>query len=1771
MKRIILLTIALLILNFISKAQPYTFSNTTSYSIPDNDGYVAGSEFAHGVTSTITVSGIEPTAVIDHVTVNLTHPYDGDLQIYLVYYGIRKELSTDNGSSGANYTNTTFSNSAATLITAGSPPYNGTYRPEQDLPSFGSPDYAFNPNGDWILHVCDDAGGDVGTIDSWSITFDKPNCPTVDFHDEDGWVMTCDSASDLLSVNNAATAGGTSYPALYFQFDGDSTATSYSSNVVTIYEDGSAIWSGHINSNTRTTVHATGAYFSPSSNYTIDISISGGTMDYLVFDGNGSIPSPPTNPGTVSSNTSGLGPWSPVGSATWTGTGISGTNDYGYALFDPTTVGAGTYNVTYNWDNQGSGTFGCSGSMTHTITVNNPYSAAWTPPAAMCPEAANVELNALVTGDAGGTWSGTGVTGGHYFDPSVGTQNITYTYDGGGSCEVSETHAITVYTSPTATATHSTPTCAGSPLSLTGGANGMSSYSWTGPNSYSSSSQSPTVSATATTAMSGTYTLTIQDSHGCTNTASTTLTVNPQPTATATHSTPTCAGSPLSLTGGANGMSSYSWTGPNSYSSSSQSPTVSSSATSAMSGTYTISVTDGNGCSNTASTTLTVNPQPTATATSNSPVCAGDALTLTGGANGMSSYSWTGPNSYSSSNQSPIVSSSATTAMSGTYTISVTDGNGCSNTASTTVTVNSLPVVYAGADQTISNGTSTSINDATVTPSGSYNYSWTPAGSLTNATVLNPTTVNLSSTTQFIFTATDQTTSCPSLPDTVVIFVTGGPLTVVGANDTICNGESVTLNAMYSGGSGTYTYSWTSIPAGFTSTQANPTVSPTVTTTYHIIVDDGFNTANDDITIIVNPLPNVTAAYSPNDTLCFGEQLTLTGTGNADTYTWNNGVSDNVAFTPSIGNTTYIVTGEITTTGCTNTDTVDIIVNPVPNVTALFSPNDTLCFGEQLTLTGTGNADTYTWNNGVSDNVAFIPSIGNTTYIVIGEITTTGCTNTDTVDIVVNPLPNVTANSNDANNTICYGDSITLFGTGNANTYTWDNGVIDNVGFIPSSGNLTYIVTGEITTTGCLNTDTIDILVNSLPNVTANSNDANNTICFNDSIILYGTGNADYYNWDNGVTDSIGFVPLVGTVSYILTGGDTATGCLNYDTISVTVNPLPVIDSFNITDVTVCSAPYDGVVVVNVSGGLAPYQYSFNGSSFSTTNHDDTLNVGSVNITVLDANSCSVDTFTNVGSNNGLSIDTVITTDLMCNGDSSGIIVINDVDAVSYSIDNGNNYLPTDSFPNLPAGIYSVMIKDAGNCLANQSVTLTEPTVISIDSTVVDAGCGATGQASVTVTGGTPGYTYLWNTTDTIDSISNVLPGNYMITVTDSHLCQDSLQVIVGGTGAAGSMSVVNQTNVDCNGNSTGAVTVQMNSGTPPYNYNWSTGDTLETLDSLQAGTYYVTISDNYGCEAKDTIIITEPTAISSIPASANVLCFGGNTGQINLLTTGGTPPYTYNWSNGSTDSTAINLFAGTYSVTVIDNNQCPLILNNISVTQPDSLYAILSPVNPICYNGDEGYISTQVFGGTKPYNYSWSNGDTDTLADNLTSGTYYLTLTDAHYCPAIVVAQLANPPAIQISGTVDNNNGNITVVVDGGTAPYTYSWSNGDTSLNLSHAPSGEYIFTVTDNNTCAMIDTFEIKVELQIPLAITPNGDGYNDTWFIKGLDGYENISIEIYNRWGNVIYTFTGTGTEYNYNSVWDGTYKGKQEPVGSFVYVINLNDGNPPITGTFTLIR
>lgn len=469
-----------------------------------------------------------------------------------------------------------------------------------------------------------------------------------------------------------------------------------------------------------------------------------------------------------------------------------------------TTTGAKTVRVNYTNAN------GCTAtsSTVYNVTVN----PLPTPTASNnSPTCAGTTLS--LTGSPAGmiaySWSGPNGFSNATMSPTVSTSattamtgTYTLTVTNSNGCQNTASTNAVVYVAPDATAGNNGPVCLGSQLTLIGGPTGMASYSWIGPNGFVSNLRSPTVSMAATSAMAGRYFLTAVNSSGCQDTASTRVVVSALPVATAANDGPVCSGGPLSLTGSPAGMT-YSWTGPNSFTSSLQSPLVSPTSTISMSGTYTLTVTNSSGCQSTAATTATVNQSPVATAVNNGPVCAGSPLTLTGGPASMTTYSWTGPNSFTSSLQSPAVSPTSTIAMSGVYTLTVTNSTGCQDTATTRAFVYNIPISNAGTG-----GTECDLNFVLNAVPSVGTGLWTMVtGTGTAAFTPNATTaaatVTVSAFGTYTFRWTETNGPCISSSVVAVNFYQQ-PVANAGAGGNECDLD-FTLHAIPSIGIGTWT------------------------------------------------------------------------------------------------------------------------------------------------------------------------------------------------------------------------------------------------------------------------------------------------------------------------------------------------------------------------------------------------------------------------------------------------------------------------------------------------------------------------------------------------------------------------------------------------------------------------------------------------------------------------------------------------------------------------------------------------------------------------------------------------------------------------------------------------------------------------------------------------------------------------------------------------------------------------------------------------------
>lgn len=281
--------------------------------------------------------------------------------------------------------------------------------------------------------------------------------------------------------------------------------------------------------------------------------------------------------------------------------------------------------------------------------------------------------------------------------------------------------------------------------------------------------------------------------------------------------------------------------------------------------------------------------------------------------------------------------------------------------------------------------------------------------------------------------------------------------------------------------------------------------------------------------------------------------------------------------------------------------------------------------------------------------------------------------------------------------------------------------------------------------------------------------------------------------------------------------------------------------------------------------------------------------------------------------------------------------------------------------------------------------------------------------------------------------------------------------------------------NVSCNGGNDGSIDLTP-LGNSPFNFTWSNGGSTEDISNLTSGDYSVTVTDLYGCTSTTSVTITQPTLLTTTSTNFNPSCFGSNNGSINLTPSGGTSPYTFLWSNGQTTEDIFSLVANTYSVTVTDSKGCQTT-RTVTITQPTQLTTTVTTTNVNCYGGNNGSASVSASGGTPPYLYMWNTGNTQSSISNLTSGNYQITVTDNKGCTKITNLNISQPSELSISLDITtypncgSSNGVVSSSVIGGTPPFTYSWSNGQTTQNLTGAASGNYTLTVTDSKGCQSI----------------------------------------------------------------------------------------------------
>lgn len=866
-----------------------------------------------------------------------------------------------------------------------------------------------------------------------------------------------------------------------------------------------------------------------------------------------------------------------------------------------------TPTVTTNYTVVGTSTTGCLGSNTVNVTVfPNPTVTAVANPTAIC---AGKSTTLTAGGGATYTWNPGNLTGTTVSVSPAATTIYTVTGSSVNGCTRTQTVLVTVNPLPVVVPGSNSPVCLGGNINLSVGA--ATSYTWSGPNSFSSNLQNPTIS-NATTAMGGIYTVSVTNSTGCVKSNTVNVVINPLPTINPTNTGPYCVGATISLTTAA--ATTYTWTGPSAFSSNLQNPTIGN-AQLVHAGIYSVSVTNAGGCISSGTTNVVVNSLPVPVAGNGGPYCPGNTIQLNVGA--FTSYTWSGPASFASNIQNASISS-ASVANSGTYTVSVTNANGCINTTTTNVVVNPSPVPVIGSNSPVCLNANISLNAA-----GGTSYAWNGPNSF-NSALQNPIINGATTLNAGVYSLTVTSLGCSSTATVNVTVLT--PTTSASNTGAYCAGATIQLNTPAAN-----TFTWSG-PLGFSSNLQNPSIPASTTGmsgTYSVIVSVGSCTANASTNVVVNALPTPTA--QSNSPVCQQGSINLIGNGGT-TYTWTgpggfssnqqNPVIPNCGLTNSGTNTLTVTDAN----GCTNSATVNVVVNPLPVIVV---NNPTVCVNQAINFSANGGA-TYSWSGplGYTSNIQN-PVINNATLPMGGAYSVTvttaaGCSSVAVSNAQVLALPNAQILSNSP---VCAGNTLNLMGSGGI-SYNWSgpgyNGTLQN----PTINNVTAAANGVYTllvsSGSCTASTQYTVVINPVPvfNIT-NTNVLCNGQSNGTASVTISVGTSPFtFNWNTMPVQNTQNANSLPAGNFSCTVTD-ANGCTSISGIQIT-QPSPFTVSIS-SAVNMACANNPINVNANGSGGTSPYNYNWvsgpTGSSYAIIESAAGNYIYTVNAT--DANNCA--------------------------------------------------------------------------------------------------------------------------------------------------------------------------------------------------------------------------------------------------------------------------------------------------------------------------------------------------------------------------------------------------------------------------------------------------------------------------------------------------------------------------------------------------------------------
>lgn len=1071
------------------------------------------------------------------------------------------------------------------------------------------------------------------------------------------------------------------------------------------------------------------------------------------------------------------------------------------------------------------------------------------------------------------------------------------------------------------------------------------------------------------------------------------------------------------------------------------------------------------------------------------------------------SYNW------SNGNTGPL----ATSLAPGAYQITVTDNTGATASLSISILQDlTPPTAYAGPDLALTCTNSVAILNGTGSTGADFWYKWTA----TNGGLFKSGDSTLTPTIMHDGTYTLKVTSFSNgCTATSALDVTGTfepPIETATGGTFTCNQTSVTLNATYQLSNTTFVWNG---PNNYVSYSLNPQVSTVGTFVFKVTdtITTCINTAN---AIVVADTAKPVVLPVGGMLNCDNPTRAITGTflPVGVTFSW----TGPFGFTSTLQNPVVSAAGlyRVTVTkpgsGCKTVSSATITADFTPPVAIATANGAITCVSNSVMLQGSGSplGITYSWTgpNGFTSNLQSptVSTLG--AYTLTTRNPTNGCTASSIATVVPNNTPPGATATGGVKT--CVNTSVTLQSSSNTTgvNYFWSGpsgytSLVQNP-VVTLAG--TYTVTVSNPANGCVSAATASVTQNfTAPSLTATTAIIS---CNNPApkVVATSQTNGATFAWSgpNGFTANISNPTVTVSGSYSVTATNPANGCtaatsiyvsenlvtpnvyagqdrvLNCNFTSILANPIGTTTGNNITYLW---TTWDGNIV---SGANTLY------ARFDA--------IGSYTLTVKNTQSgCIAKDSMVVEETPPLVLNVTQLNGVSCNGGNNGSLKANvsgGSTTYAYIWSNGSQ---TATINNLSAGVYSVTVTDTEGCTKTGSGTITEPGVLV-------ANVSATGQtqiglnngsATVTPNGGSGPYTVKWSNNATTMTIFNLAPGAYTVTVTDNKGCTKSNTANVNGISCTISGETT-ATNLNCPGVPTGTVTANIGGVPGPITYLWSNGANTKTASNLAAGNYTVTATGANGCTIVMMAQVTSPQPlVLSVISNTNITCAGLQNGAASMNASGGTAPYSYNWSNGSSNAMASGLAAGTYTCTMTDSKGCTTTQTAV-ISGPQAVaLAVSTKIDVPCIDGQSGSITMNATGGTAPFNYTWSNSATGPTASGLGLGNYICTVTDANGCSknqnAQIIATDNVPPQLILK------NASVALSASGSAAVTPAMFDNGSfdaqcnivhwtvspTSFNCDQVGTRTVTLTATDKNSNTATGTALVTVLDNIaPVLICP-----------------------------------------------------------------------------------